>query len=75
MAAADPAPASTPQLRRWARVRAVPALARVAWTDVVAFIGATTAMFPLLARRRPLGRERPARDVAATPADRRASEG
>ena len=76
MAAADlRAPAPTPRLRRWARARAVRALAHVAWTDVVALLGAATAMLPLLARRRPFGRELTPRDVAAPPPDRRASEG
>jgi hypothetical protein len=64
-----------PRLRRWARARAVRALAHVAWTDVVALLGATAAMLPLVGRRRPLGREAASPDAVAPPPDRQASQG
>jgi hypothetical protein len=44
--------------------------------DVVAFLGASAAMLPILRRRRPLGRELPQGDAVAPtpPTDRRASQ-
>ncbi len=77
MSPADPrAPAPPPRARRWARARVVRAVARVAWMDVVAFLGASAAMLPILRRRRPLGRELQPGDavVPTPPTDRRASQ-